>query len=297
MGPACGVNERSRGPLLVWVSALAILLSALGPVESAQAATQYRFLQFNAAGNVLYGGDVRAGVDIGNSVLSLRPQVVTLNEICRNQAEYLDSWLTTKGYPVQVTHTQTIPTFTTARGIQCQYGNALVSVGEQSQRMPAARVDLYSAGLEQRALTCLDVVLPLVVRACVTHLTNGSDANRSGVRKTQISQVAGAGILRDRMQQGAPTLLGGDMNVSPRGDFYNPDQLDPLYYWQGLGPFVEVEGTRVGCDPPFYPCSPTLGIRKFDYIFLDRASWTSLSATTSNALVSDHRLLKGYANR
>jgi hypothetical protein len=87
------------------------------------------------------------------------------------------------------------------------------------------------------------------------------------------------------------------MNVSPRGDVYNPDQLDPLYYWLGSGAFVEVEGTRSGCDPVIYPCEPTLGTRKIDYIFLDRRSWSGLSATTSRALVSDHRLLKGYAAR
>jgi endonuclease/exonuclease/phosphatase family metal-dependent hydrolase len=289
------VSALRRAVLMMWVSALVLVVPVLGP-SSAQAATQYRFLQFNAAGNVLYGGDVQAAVDIGNSVLSLRPHVVTLNEICRNQAEYLDAWLSDHGYPVRVTHTQTIPTFITAKGIQCQYGNAVVSVGEGSQPSPADRVNLYSAGLEQRALTCLDVTLPLTVRVCVTHLTNGSDANRSGIRTTQISQVAGANILRARMTQGVPALVGGDMNVSPRGDSYHPDQLDPLYYWQGAGPFLEAEGTRIGCDPPIPPCSPTLGARKFDYVFLDRAGWSALTATTSSARVSDHRLLKAYAS-
>lgn len=282
-----------RTTALAGACALAILSLVAVPAE---AATSYRFLQFNVAGNVRYGGAVQAAVDIGNSILKLRPNVVSLNEICRNQTDHLDSWLTARGYPMQVTHTQTIPTFTTSKGIQCAYGNALVSAGEGSQRLPAARLDLYSGGLEQRALTCVDVALPLIARVCGTHLTNGTDAGRSGIRTTQVGQVASAAILRDRMAQGTPALLGGDMNVSPRGDSYHPDQLDPLYSWQGTGPFLEVEGTRIGCDPPVSPCEPTWSTKKYDYLFLT-AGWTGLSATTAMALVSDHRLLKGYASR
>jgi endonuclease/exonuclease/phosphatase family metal-dependent hydrolase len=134
------------------------------------------------------------------------------------------------------------------------------------------------------------------VRACVAHLTNGTDASRSAVRKTQISTVVGEENMRDRMSRRAPLVLGGDMNVSPRGDSYNPDQLDPLYLWQGTGSFLEVEGSRTGCDPPFPPCDPTHGWRKIDYIFVDMWNWSGLSATTSSARVSDHRLLKGYAS-
>jgi endonuclease/exonuclease/phosphatase family metal-dependent hydrolase len=276
------------------VAAAAVLVPTVMAIP-AQAATQYRFLQFNTSGNVRYGGDPQAGVDIGNSVLSLRPHVVTINEICRNQSDRLDSWLTSMGYTVQVTHFQTIPTFVTSRGFTCRFGNALVSVGEGSQQLIDHDL-LPSAGLEQRAMTCADVRLPLVVRACVTHLTNGTDASRSNVRITQISAVAGEPNLRDRINRRAPLVLGGDMNVSPRGDSHNPDQLDPLYAWQGVGPFLEVEGTRTGCDPPWPPCEPTHGWRKIDYVLVDMWNWSGLSATTSGARVSDHRLLKGYAS-
>jgi endonuclease/exonuclease/phosphatase family metal-dependent hydrolase len=265
---------------------------ALVPVASAapaHSATQYRFLQFNTSGNVRYGGDPQAGVDIGNSVLSLRPHVATINEICLNQAERLVSWVAQKGYPVQMTHYGRIPEFTTSRGFRCKFGNALVSAGTGSQGS-AVHHPLDSGGLEPRAMTCADVRLPLVVRACVTHLTNGTDASRSSVRKAQITSVASKVNVT-----GIPVVLGGDMNVSPRGDSYNPDQLDPLYYWQGVGQFLEVEGTRTGCDPPFSPCAPTHGWRKIDYIFVDRWNWSGLSATTSSAAVSDHKLLKGYA--
>jgi endonuclease/exonuclease/phosphatase family metal-dependent hydrolase len=292
--------ERSQVRRLGRVAARAVAAAAalipLAVAIPAQAATQYRFLQFNTSGNVRYGGDPQAGVDIGNSVLSLRPHVVTINEICRNQSDRLDSWLTDMGYPVQVTHFQTIPTFVTSRGFTCRFGNALVSIGEGSQQLIDHDL-LPSAGLEQRAMTCADVRLPLVVRACVTHLTNGTDASRSNVRVTQISAVAGEPNLRDRVNRRAPLVLGGDMNVSPRGDSHNPDQLDPLYAWQGAGPFLEVEGTRTGCDPPWPPCEATHGWRKIDYIFVDMWNWSGLSATTSGARVSDHRLLKGYASR
>jgi endonuclease/exonuclease/phosphatase family metal-dependent hydrolase len=286
-----GLAGRAWTGVLLAGLAPALLVAMAAP---ATATAQYRFLQFNTAGNVRYGGDEQAGVDIGNSVLRLRPHVVTINEICLNQAQRLDGWLSEMGYPMQVTHRQTIPTFVTARGIECRYGNALASVGEGSQRLLAS-IDLPSAGLEQRALTCADVVLRLVLRGCVTHLTNGTDTDRSEVRTTQISAVSTAGILRPRVDAGAAAVLGGDMNVSPRGDSHHPDQLDPVYQWLGSGPFVEAEGTRSRCDPVTFPCEPTLGSRKLDYVFLDARNWSTLSATTSTASVSDHRLLKGYA--
>ena len=108
---------------------------------------------------------------------------------------------------------------------------------------------------------------------------------------------AGLLVATSAYVPGAAAVLGGDMNVTPRGDAFHPDQLDPLYRWYGTGPFVEVEGTRALCDPVQPPCGPTLGTVKFDYVFLDRASWSTPSATTASALVSDHRLLKGNAWR
>lgn len=287
-------RRRSRWANLpsVATAVVAVAVAAVaGQATPASAATQYRFLQFNAAGNVLYGGDPQAAVDIGNSILGLRPRVATLNEVCLNQAQALDTWLTSKGYPMQVVHTQTIPAFITAKGIECRYGNALLSAGEGSQGQPPQTVLLPSAGLEQRALTCADVTFPAPVRACVTHLTNGTDADRSGVRNEQVAVVA-----RQAHVVGSAAVLGGDMNVSPRGDQHYPDQLDPLYRSYGRGPYDEVEGTRSRCDPVQYPCEATLGSRKLDYVFLDHVSWSSLSATTSRALVSDHRVLKGYGS-
>lgn len=280
---------------LAVIPAAAVLLMSLavvgGSAVPATASTQYRFFQFNTAGNVRYGGDPQAAIDIANSIVAFRPHIATINEICLNQASALDSQLTARGYPMQVRHTQTIPTFMTAKGIPCQYGNALLSVGEGSQPEPAQTVLLPSAGLEQRALTCARVTLPSA-RACVTHLTNGQDADRSAVRDEQVRVVA-----TSAHQPGTVAILGGDMNVTPRGDAFHPDQLDPLYSWLGRGPYVEVEGTRAQCDPVVSPCGPTLGSVKFDYVFLDRASWSSLSATTASAVVSDHRMLKGYASR
>ena len=123
-------------------------------------------------------------------------------------------------------------------------------------------------------------------------MTNGQDADRSAVRDEQVQVVAGNAYV-----PGTAAVLGGDMNVSPRGDAFHPDQLDPLYSWLGRGPYLEVEGTRSLCDPVLSPCGATLGSVKFDYVFLDRAAWSSLSATTASALVSDHRMLQGYAWR
>ena len=286
----------SRGRCAGFVRAAAVVLVSVAVVCAAGvpavAATQYRFFQFNAAGNVRYGGDEQAAVDIANSIVAFRPHIATINEICLNQASALDSQLTARGYPMQVRHTQTIPAFVTFKGITCHYGNALLSVGEGSQPEAPQTVLLPSAGLEQRALTCVRVTVPASTRACVTHVTNGQDADRSAVRDEQVRVVASNAYV-----PGAAGVLGGDMNVSPRGDAFHPDQLDPLYSWLGRGPYVEVEGTRSLCDPVRYPCGATLGNVKFDYVFLDRSAWSSLSATTASALVSDHRMLRGHASR
>lgn len=273
----------------VLVASLTILVIGAVPTS---AATQYRFFQFNTAGNVRYGGDPQAATDIANSIVAFRPHIATINEICLNQATALDSQLSTRGYAMQMQHTQTIPTFVTSKGITCQYGNALLSVGEGSQPEPSQTVLLPSAGLEQRALTCVRVTLPASTRTCVTHLTNGSDADRSSVRDDQVQVVATNAYVA-----GTAAVLGGDMNVTPRGDAFHPDQLDPLYRWSGNGPYLEVEGTRDRCDPVRSPCGVTIGTVKLDYVFLDRLSWSSLTATTASALVSDHRMLKGYASR
>jgi endonuclease/exonuclease/phosphatase family metal-dependent hydrolase len=294
-GRSTGSRRQSRNvctTFLRGVIALCISVAVVGVAAlPATAASQYRFFQFNTAGNVRYGGDEQAATDIASSIVAFRPHIATINEICRNQATALDSQLTARGYPMQVQHTQTIPAFVTSKGITCHYGNALLSVGEGSQPEPPQTVLLPSAGLEQRALTCVRVTLPLSTRACVTHLTNGQDADRSAVRNEQVQVVASNAYVT-----GAPAVLAGDMNVTPRGDAFHPDQLDPLYTWLGRGPYVEVEGTRSACDPVRSPCGATLGSVKFDYVFLDRG-WSSLSATTASALVSDHRMLKGYASR
>ncbi len=189
MGRLGGKTRRMALARAAAVLSVCVAVLGVGAVPAA-AASQYRFFQFNTAGNVRYGGDVQAATDIANSVVAFRPHIATINEICLNQATALDSQLTARGYPMQVRHTQTIPTFVTSKGITCRYGNAVLSVGEGSQPEPAQTVLLPSAGLEQRALTCVRVTLPQSVRACVTHLTNGADADRSTVRDEQVQVVA-----------------------------------------------------------------------------------------------------------
>ena len=122
-------------------------------------------------------------------------------------------------------------------------------------------------------------------------MTNGQDADRSAVRDEQVRVVASNAYV-----PGAAAVLGGDMNVSPRGDAFHPDQLDPLYSWLGTGPYVEVEGPAA-CATRCVPVRRDPGQREVRLRFLDRSAWSSLSATTATALVSDHRILRGHASR
>ena len=94
----------SRGLCAGFVRAAAVVLVSVAVVCAGAvpgiAATQYRFFQFNTAGNVRYGGDEQAAIDIANSIVAFRPHIATINEICLNQASALDSQLTARGYPM-----------------------------------------------------------------------------------------------------------------------------------------------------------------------------------------------------
>jgi len=92
------------------VATIAIAGVTTTQVQHAWAASDYRPLQFNMCGNVCYDGDPIAATHVGDTILSFRPTIATLNEVCLNQASTLDTYLSLRGYAMTVIHYQTLVT-------------------------------------------------------------------------------------------------------------------------------------------------------------------------------------------
>ena len=69
-----------RVALVRAAAVLSVCVAVVGAgAVPATAASPYRFFQFNTAGNVRYGGDVQAAIDIANSIVAFRPHIATIN--------------------------------------------------------------------------------------------------------------------------------------------------------------------------------------------------------------------------
>ncbi|HZN13347.1 MAG TPA: hypothetical protein VFB78_03690 [Acidimicrobiales bacterium] len=141
-------------------------------------------------------------------------------------------------------------------------------------------------------MTCIDAYVPIGIRSCVTHLTNGNDPFSASKRNQQLSAIEP--LVNPYVNAFIGVFLGGDFNVTAWGD---GGVLSKIYSsaFAGFGGFTEVENTRDSCDPVSSPCDWTKDQKKIDCIFVDKYNWTSLSATTSTPLISDHKILKGHA--
>lgn len=243
------------------------------------------------------------------SIIAFRPVVVTLNEVCWHQVEALDRKLLTDLYPMEVRFKETVSgLLSTESGNDCLYGIAILTAGkgsivdnpEHPGQPDFRRLETPSSVPEKRTLACVDALVPVKVRGCVTHLVNGHDPELVDRRQTQVIEVAG--FVQPNVDREEPVMIGGDFNVTPFGETPAENMLDHLYVWgPGPGDFEEVEASRAqcsnlndSCQPTFYEHSLQIW-QKFDYIFVDRNHWASLRADPSPATVSDHRLLKGYA--
>ncbi len=175
----------------------------------------------------------------------------------------------------------------------CKYGNAILAKGKGSVGAINHYL-LFSADVEQRAITCIDAYVPIGIRSCVTHLTPGSSPGVDR-RNQQLGQIES--IVNPYVNAFIGVFLGGDFNVEPYGD---GSVLNKIYSSSmgGFGGFVEVEAVRASCiTPTQQPCEPTFGNKKIDYIFIDKYNWPSYSASTSSpsGSMSDHRVLNGHA--
>lgn len=259
---------------------VAVLLSAAAAVSAVSAGTpvlgatgtpeqtSYTVLQFNMCGNASHCPDPDGVPDaIVRSVTGHDPQpiVVTLNEVCANQLDYVVSELASYGYTG--VHDPTGPTC----GNGTAYGNALlVNSG-------LGAVDTWElpnpGGNEPRGLMCA-AVEAAGFRACVTHISQHDEDQAEQIR-------AVADTLDPLLDAGERVLLGGDFNVPP-----DDAEISPLYgscYPDGVGRFAEADS-----DPPCTRTGEwTVGTGKIDYVFFSE-HFTNLTGDVTHSDYSDH---------
>ncbi|MGW6500253.1 endonuclease/exonuclease/phosphatase family protein [Nonomuraea angiospora] len=262
-----------------------------------------RALQFNMCG---FGGvpehacatSMRddAASATASSLLDFRPDVVTLNEVCREQYDELLSITSANGYTL---HGQ----FTAAPDPQStcdssEPGNALISSTPLSnvETTPLPGDDSPS---EQNNLTCADTTMRgQVVKACVTQLSDVTQA-----RPAQAEAVAQR--VNAHIDAGFPVIVGGDFQSNPDGAV-----LTPLYsHHGGTGKLHELDETDIqyfdsdagDCPPVDRRCRsgegtvPNLVLPlKLDYLFVSD-DFAALDADATRSSVSSHVPLRGWA--
>ncbi len=240
-----------------------------------------RVLQFNMCGNICYHGNLDAGEDVANSIISWGARLITLTEACQTQLNNV-SYRT--GIPNLYIETSG-PRSKDGRGVSdCAfdfYGIATMSDKGYTGTRRYRYLDNPSDN-EWRAVDCKNTVYLHTVALCVTHIDNN----------WVFSQTYN---VRQHMAFVAPyawgILLGGDFNSTP-----SENVMDYIYTSRlgqgGYGLFGELDETDNGA--PARTGDPTHSSGKIDYLFwTDDGSWRTPSAAVSGAVVSDHDILKG----
>jgi hypothetical protein len=241
-----------------------------------------KMLDWNVAGAADHFGDTSVIDRLVTEVLDRQPEVLTLNEVCQNQYNYLLDRLTDVGY-------QMAGTFAPAEAgnLWCAPGDptALLNVGNVVLvRGTVTRTQKFIFGLDnklaedglpipeitKRSVACVTGRLPGADRDtkfCATHLEKGYPANQeAAVQARELARVFGPEARQ------MPLVIAGDTNIpTPPTDA----GLGPLYGAPlGTGDFWEVEQERVcitesTCEL-FQGGQATYSDRKLDYVFASR---------------------------
>ncbi|PRX43860.1 endonuclease/exonuclease/phosphatase family protein [Prauserella shujinwangii] len=259
----------------LFAAAATAALAATVFAAPAEAATRFYFFQFNMAGNTMNEGGVGVAKAVVASVKDSKrwPYIVTLNEVCLNQHNYIRTRLDDHGY---------VGTWGPT-GPKCKngaaYGNAIFV---KSGRTILGNFALPNPNnTEQRKILCVRSNRYDKWVACVTHISH-----KSADQKTQINAVATR--VDSYRNGGNRVVVGGDFNVTP-----NSPWIDPMYascYPGGKGRFYETD--RAKCDGRGGEGTHSKG--KIDYLFYSSHFYSFWGdATSSN--YSDHDPLWGRA--
>lgn len=283
----------------------------------AHAAENYTLGTFNMYGHIGNKGNTEVADAVVRSVLDRKPLIVTLNEVCNNQAEHIDQKLSNYGifFDPSLHETEWDPGHETGPlcgsgpddGKEAQFGNAVLYNTDVIGDSPAS----YGYKLfDNRTMACIFGETMRVV-ACAVHLSTkksermGDDANPGEAERISL-------IARDELRNefpDAPTfdghtrIIGGDFNAQPNDP--EEDTMDWMYHHDygedAKGDFKEVDSScentiKSDCRDgettaddlgPFEDGIPGTRKRKIDYIFVDPGVQIR-SADVTFSKYSDH---------
>jgi hypothetical protein len=226
-------------------STLLLCVLALAPFSMSDAATQLRVLQMNLCNSGIAGcyEGGRAITEGYNRITGLRPDIVTLNEICSGDIQRL--WEAMRVvWPGQVGDDAVgktlafAPAFnaSTGQSYKCangqEFGNGVIwhSSVPTAVRMSGIYTN-QDSGNEKRSYQCVQI-LPNGPYACSTHLSAASEPVALAQCRELMSYVAsatGGGAL--------PAVIGADLNLEyDTSDPENAQNCVPGgYYRKGDG--------------------------------------------------------------
>lgn len=255
----------------IWLWGAWIAAPEPEPVE--EPARGLVILQFNVCGSKCNSGSVGGAIDaLRDSILTSRPDLVLLNEVCLAQADRLWELLTNAGY--RMSGALGITTgFSKCPGNpgECWYGNAVFSAGPGLDRELIALPNDPGVREARSAISMVTLVHGVVVRVSSAHLV--PPGHNAGMNRRQMDVLA---TVHNRWaEQGSAVVFGGDFNTGP-------DEMAGIY--RPAGQFNEVDAAHN---------RRTYGARKIDFIFMNSQSFYGLSAETKKSSFSDHRQLWG----
>lgn len=281
------------GPRAVRVTALVVLLVVLGAglavLRGSTPPTTtgtYRVLQLNFCGNARNpqcgvlgstGAPVDALVDL---VVRARPDVVMLQEVCRDQVETLRRRAAARGVTLDAGYASV---WTDAGS--CHDGDQGVAVLAVRPLTGVvvrclSRCDVPTAVDERRIVLCATSVLLVPTRVCVTHIGGPGLA----------AEAAALADALDAAARSGPVVVGGDLNAPPTSPV-----LDLLYASGSAGSrgrFAEADGCRTRAARSSTCNVGTLQAPgadvKLDYVFATTADFVDLDASTVHMAWSDH---------
>lgn len=300
-------------PLLVFIAVGAI--GAYVIATSSAASTTYRVWQWNIAGKKMNGGSTTNGM-VKTAISSIKArnvQLVSFNEMCKNQYDSVRSSLKKAGWSKSKTFSAFVATKTKNCGNN-SYGNAIfVKAGLSNVN----RYTLPSDGSnEARAMVCARVAKESV-RFCSVHITTSNEVVGNATKKINELQLAAVqDALNAYYASGQKVIIAGDFNAQPnygRMDNWYAPSLNTPNNNHNSGVYREVddndsahcigygEYTAVGSDTDKTPCGTPH--KKIDMIFFREnqvESYTGDSLAVAqkcgpkkNAACSDHRILIG----
>lgn len=263
-----------------------------GPIAAKAVLTNVDFLQFNVAGATRNNGDLVVSRKVDELVEIRNPNIITLNELCRNQYSKLKELLPSY---------DSMWATTLLEAENCnngEYGIAVFSENAMTDQFERQLPD-DPGNPEGRKLLCGKTDFhSRVVAACVTHLHPKSEYWRN----LQIQKSLY--FINDEYNANRPIVFGGDFNLNP-----NDNDLDRVYSsgngGDAFGRYDEVDQGH-GCSSGDPKCRGGVDTHdtegKVDYIFITDCDFKSIEGSTFSSPVkaddkalSDHRVLVGWA--